>query len=284
MEAIIQMNNVSLIKGNRVILKELNWEVNEKEHWVILGLNGSGKTSLLNIVTGYQYPTKGEVTVLGNVFGKTNLPNLRKQIGFVSSALDAFQSTLASESVEDIIISGKFASIGLYEKTTDEDRKQAEQLMHMFRMNHLQGKAYDTLSQGEKRKTLIARALMAQPKLLILDEPSVGLDILTREELLWSIKEIIASQRCHILYVTHYIEEIIEEMTHVLVLKEGKIIASGKKEEVLIDQHLSEAFQLDISVRWENKRPWVSIHHKAETLHSSYNKSYGAMRLKKKDA
>ncbi|RAK17174.1 iron complex transport system ATP-binding protein [Anoxybacillus vitaminiphilus] len=261
MENIISMKNVSFIRGNQVILKDISWEVKGKEQWVILGLNGSGKTSILNIVTGYQYPTKGEVSVLGHTFGKTNLPELRKQIGFVSSSLDdRFNQTLRLETVEDIVISGKFASIGLYENVTNEDREQAEQLMTFLRIDYLKGKTYDTLSQGEKRKVLIGRALMAKPQLLILDEPSIGLDILAREDMLSLMKEIITHQQCHVLYVTHYIEEIIEEMTHVLLLKEGQIVAAGQKEKVLTDECLSETFQLAMKVHWENNRPWASIH------------------------
>ncbi|EIJ78057.1 ABC transporter related protein [Bacillus methanolicus PB1] len=260
MESIISMKNVSLIRENRVILKDINWEVKEKEQWVILGLNGSGKTSILNIVTAYEYPTKGEVSVLGHKFGQTNLPELRKQIGFVSSSLDRFSQTLKSETVEDIVISGKFAMIGLYENVTIEDREQAEQIMASFRINHLKGKTFDTLSEGEKRKVFIGRALMTKPKLLILDEPSVGLDILAREDILSLTKEIIENQQCHVLYVTHYIEEIVEELTHVLLLKEGQIVAAGQKEDILTDELLSETFQLTMKVHWENKRPWISIH------------------------
>ncbi len=256
---IVEMKNVSFIREGRVILDRLHWEVQENEQWVILGLNGSGKTSLLNILLGYEYPSKGEVSVLGHRFGKTNLPELRKHIGFVSSAFERFQPTLESETAEEVIVSGKFASIGLYEPVTVEDFHQAEQWMNVFRIGYLKGKTYRTLSQGEKRKVLIARALMAKPKLLILDEPTVGLDMLTREELLALIKDVIMKKVCHVLYVTHYIEEIIEEMTHVLLLKDGKIIAAGQKEKILTDDYLSETFQIDVHVRWEHNRPWVSI-------------------------
>ncbi|MEC5186561.1 iron complex transport system ATP-binding protein [Geobacillus thermodenitrificans] len=258
MTSIIRMNDVSWVRGERTILHGANWEVKEGEQWAILGLNGSGKTSLLNIVTGYQYPTRGEVEVLGYRFGQVSLPELRRQIGFVSSSLDQFHETLQAETVEDIIVSGKFATIGLYDAVTDDDRSMAESFIESFRLEALKGKRYATLSQGEKRKTLIARALMANPKLLILDEPTVGLDLLAREEMLSLIEQIIA-RPCHVLYVTHYIEEIVESITHVLLLQDGRIAAAGRKEDVLTDERLSEAFRLHIRVHWENGRPWVSV-------------------------
>ncbi|MGG1558028.1 ABC transporter ATP-binding protein [Geobacillus thermoleovorans] len=259
MTVIIRMRDVSWARGERTILRDINWEVKEGEQWAILGLNGSGKTSLLNIVTGYQYPTRGEVEVLGYRFGQASLPELRRHIGFVSSALlDQFHDTLQTETVEDVIISGKFATIGLYDAVTSEDRDQAEALMESFRLQAVKGKRYATLSQGEKRKTLIARALMADPALLILDEPTVGLDLWAREQML-SLIAPIAARPCHVLYVTHYIEEIVEPITHVLLLRDGRVAAAGRKEDVLTDERLSEAFQLNIRVHWEDGRPWVSV-------------------------
>jgi len=134
MTSIIRMNDVSWVRGERTILHGVNWEVKEGEQWAILGLNGSGKTSLLNIVTGYQYPTRGEVEVLGYRFGQVSLPELRRQIGFVSSSLDQFHETLQAEAVEDIIVSGKFATIGLYDAVTDDDRSMAESFIESFRL------------------------------------------------------------------------------------------------------------------------------------------------------
>ncbi|ASS99518.1 molybdenum ABC transporter ATP-binding protein [Geobacillus thermocatenulatus] len=259
MTVIIRMRDVSWARGERIILRDINWEMNEGEQWAILGLNGSGKTSLLNIVTGYQYPTRGEVEVLGYRFGQASLPEMRRHIGFVSSALDQFHDTLQTETVEDVIVSGKFATIGLYDAVTREDRDQAEALMESFRLQAVKGKRYATLSQGEKRKTLIARALMANPKLLILDEPTVGLDLLAREEVLSLIEQVV-SRPCHVLYVTHYIEEIVGSITHVLLLQDGRIAAAGRKEDVLTDERLSAAFRLHMRVHWENGRPWASVH------------------------
>lgn len=258
MTVIIRMRDVSWARGERTILRDINWEVKEGEQWAILGLNGSGKTSLLNIVTGYQYPTRGEVEVLGYRFGQASLPEMRRHIGFVSSALDQFHDTLQTETVEDVIVSGKFATIGLYDAVTREDRDQTEALMESFRLQAVKGKRYATLSQGEKRKTLIARALMANPKLLILDEPTVGLDLLAREEVLSLIEQVV-SRPCHVLYVTHYIEEIVGSITHVLLLQDGRIAAAGRKEDVLTDERLSAAFRLHMRVHWENGRPWASV-------------------------
>lgn len=258
MGKIVSFKNVSWRRNGQEILRNLNWEIDSNEHWAILGLNGSGKTSLLNIVTGYQFPTAGEVAVLGNIFGKTNLPELRREIGFVSSSLDRFSNSLNHEVVEDIILSGKFASIGLYEEVSADDVEKAESLLNSLRLEYLKGKHFRLLSQGEKRRVLIARALMSDPKILILDEPCSGLDILSREEVLSLIKEIV-KDNCHLIYVSHHIEELVEEITHALLIRDGKIIASGPKMEVLTDELLAEAFKTPVSIRWEEGRPWLAV-------------------------
>ncbi|KAB2338425.1 ABC transporter ATP-binding protein [Cytobacillus depressus] len=258
MGEIISFKAVSWRRNGQEILSNIHWSMEQDEHWAILGLNGSGKTSLLNIVTGYQFPTAGEVAVLGNVFGKTNLPELRREIGFVSSSLDRFSNSLNHETVEDIVISGKFASIGLYEEVSVEDVEKAESLLTSLRLDYLKGKHFRLLSQGEKRRVLIARALMSNPKLLILDEPCTGLDVLSREEVLFLMKEIVKNN-CHLIYVTHHIEELVEEITHALLLRDGRIIAAGPKREVLTDDILSETFKTPVSVRWEENRPWLAV-------------------------
>lgn len=228
------------------------------EHWAILGLNGSGKTSLLNIVSGYHFPTTGEVTVLDNRFGKTNLPELRKQIGFVSSSLDRFADIVNNETVDRVVVSGKFASFGLYEKVDESDWEKADALLSKLRLSYLRGKRYHLLSQGEQRRVLIARALMSNPKILILDEPCSGLDILSREEVLAMISEI-EQNGCHVIYVTHHIEEIANDISHVLLLRDGEIIATGPKEHILTDDLLSKTFKVPVKVHWENERPSLAI-------------------------
>ncbi|GGA22780.1 ABC transporter ATP-binding protein [Psychrobacillus lasiicapitis] len=258
MDKVIAFKDVSWRRSGQEILSQINWEVKENEHWAILGLNGSGKTSLLNIVNGYNFPSTGNVSVLGHEFGRTNLPELRKEIGYVSSSLERFSQILERETVEEIIVSGKFASFGLYEKVSNEDWEKADALLSALRLDYLNGKSYNSLSQGERRRVLIARALMSDPKILILDEPCTGLDVFSREEVLFLMNEIVQND-CHLLYVTHHIEEIVDVISHVILLRDGKIVASGPKEEVLTDELLSEAYKMPVKIRWEEDRPWLTI-------------------------
>lgn len=258
MENIITLEDVTWRRNQQAILNDINWKVIQGEHWCILGLNGSGKTSLLNIVTGYNYPTSGSVSVLGNEFGKTNIPNLRKRIGYVSSSLGQFSQSLNVQQVENIVVSGKFASIGLYEEVSNEDWDKADDVLSSLRLSYLRGKFYRNLSQGEQRKVLIARALMADPEILILDEPCVGLDVLSREEVLGLMNDM-DKHECHLLYVTHHIEEIVDSISHVLLLRDGEVVAAGPKEDVLTDELLSDTYKIPVTVRWEDDRPWLTI-------------------------
>lgn len=258
MDKVVTFEDVSWIRNGQKILSHIDWEIKKNEHWAILGLNGSGKTSLLNIVTGYNFPTTGEVTVLGNEFGKTNLPELRKEIGYVSSSLERFSQILERETIERIVVSGKFASFGLYEKVSAEDWEKADALLAALRLDYLSGKPYNLLSQGERRRVLIARALMSDPKILILDEPCTGLDVFSREEVLFLMNELVKND-CHLLYVTHHIEEIVDVISHVVLLRDGKIVASGPKQEVLTDELLSQAYKMPVKIHWEDNRPWLTI-------------------------
>ncbi|MCD2137695.1 ABC transporter ATP-binding protein [Salinicoccus halitifaciens] len=258
MDKIIDIQNVKWVKSGQEILKDVSWSVDQGEHWAVLGLNGSGKTSLLNIVTGYNYPTKGSVTVLDTTFGKASIPEMRKKIGVVSTALERFDVTLNNQLVEDIVLSGKFSSFGIYQEVTDADREKAEGIMNDLRLDYLKGQVFRTLSQGEKRRTIIGRALMADPDLLILDEPCSGLDILSREDVL-SITQSIRDRNSHLIYVTHHIEEITDVITHVLLMKDGEVVTGGRKEDVLTSANLSDIYKIPVKVHWENKRPWLSI-------------------------
>ncbi|MCG1010877.1 ABC transporter ATP-binding protein [Salinicoccus sp. ID82-1] len=258
MEKIIKLENILWKRDGEEILKDISWEVNRGENWAILGLNGSGKTSLLNIITGYNYPTAGSATVLGTEFGKASLPEMRKKIGFVSNALGRFQQTMNRETVENIILSGKFASFGIYQEITPEDAERAASILKDLRLEYISEKRYAVLSQGEQRRVLLGRALMNEPELLILDEPCAGLDVLAREDVL-SMTESVARDTLPLLYVTHHIEEITDAISHVLLIRDGEIISQGPKQEVLTTENLSTVYKIPVRMHWEAERPWMSV-------------------------
>lgn len=260
MEPLINLDQVSWTRNGRPILANIDWKVNPGEQWAILGLNGSGKTSILNIITGYSFPSSGKVKVLDTVFGEASIPKLREKIGFMSSSLEKFGTTFNKQPVKNIVLSGKFAAVSIYsnQEVTAADYQKVEHLLASLRIDYLKDQAFRNLSQGEKRRVLIARALMNDPELLIMDEPCSGLDILAREEVL-AIMDTITKNHCHLLYVTHYIEEITDSITHVLLVKDGNIVAQGEKENVLTDKLLSETYRIPITVRWEHNRPWIAI-------------------------
>ncbi|MFD4932625.1 ABC transporter ATP-binding protein [Peribacillus butanolivorans] len=258
---VISLKNINWKRNGNQILNGVSWEVQTGEHWALLGLNGSGKTSLLKMITGYQWPNSGgKVSVLGNIFGKTNIPELRKSIGWVSSSLDQEYQSRPNDTALEVVLSGKFASIGLYEEITENDIKKANKLLDQFRIKHLSSQFIQSLSQGEKRKAMIARALMSSPRLLILDEPCNGLDIYSKEELLTTIEDLTAAPNGPtILYVTHHIEEIVPSITHALLINSGNVIAKGDKKNTLTESLLEKTFRVPITLEWDNDRPWIRI-------------------------
>lgn len=254
----IQLCNVTVTKNKKEILNNIDWEVNKGEHWSILGLNGSGKTTLLNVINGYIHPTDGQVEVLGEMFGKTYIPDIRKQIGFISASIQ--QQIQDFENVLSIVLSGKFASLGLWEAVEQEAVEQAQYYMRKLNCEYLQGHQYGTLSQGERQRVLIARALMANPKILILDEPCNGLDIITREELLTIIDDLSKANDCPtMIYVTHHVEEILPCFRQTLLLKNGKIFGKGLSNELLTEKTLTKFYERPISVQHEQERTWIAL-------------------------
>lgn len=258
MNKVIEMKQVSWEREHRPILDQINWQVRSGEHWAILGLNGSGKTTLLKMLNGYIFPTQGELCVLGQAFGSTDLRELRKLIGWVSIALQ--ERMYASELTQDIVMSGKYASIGIYVKPPREDYLTAAGLMERMGCEHLIGHNFESCSQGEKQRLLIARALMAAPRLLIMDEACSGLDFLAREALLSSINELAADPAGPtILFVTHHIEEILPVFNRTLLLRRGQVFAQGNSQEMLTAALLSAFFETPVQVSWQNQRAWLSI-------------------------
>ena len=258
MTTVLSLKHVSVVRGDREILHDLNWTIQAGENWGILGLNGAGKTSILDIIMGYNYPTSGSAKVIGTEFGAASLPEMRKKIGYVSSSLDKFHQTLNKETGLNIVLSGKFSSFGIYQDIDEDDFKRAKEIMRDLGLESLADRTYHTFSQGERRRILIGRALMASPELLILDEPCSGLDIRAREDVLKIVQRIPEEQR-HLLYVTHHIEELTSAISHVLLIKDGKIVAAGPKREVLTSDLLSETYKTRVKVFFENDRPWLVV-------------------------
>ena len=241
MNPIIELQNISLHRGKTQILKDISWNIRKGEHWALIGPNGAGKTSLLKIISGSLWSSSGKVRILGKVFGKTDLRELKKKIGWVSSFLT--EKIPQNEDILEIVISGKFASFGVYEKTAEKDRKKAKRLLELMDCGYIIGRDFNIISQGEKQKVLIARALMAEPLILLLDEPCIGLDMKARENLLASISKLCRESKTTIIYVTHHIEEIVKEIGNAFLLKGGKGFLQGKKTEVLAKRNLSKVFQ-----------------------------------------
>lgn len=256
---VVRVLKVSWRRGGRPILNDVSWRVKEGEHWALIGLNGSGKTSLLNLITGYEWPSQGAIELLGERLGQVELRSLRQKIGWVSAALAERYRSQADLSARDVVLSGKFGSIGLWERVSVADQEQADYLLSQISMAHRAHDPFQRLSSGEKQKVLLARAWMAKPKLIILDEPCTGLDLKAREELLASLERLGRQNGPTMLYVTHHIEEIMPTFTHALLLKEGTVVAQGPKEEVLTAPLLSQTFDVPVTIDWEHGRPWIKI-------------------------
>jgi len=254
---VLDLVDVTLRRDKTLILQNINWQIEQGEHWVLYGLNGSGKTALLDLINAYNFPTSGTATVLGFEFGKMYLgEELRKNIGFVSSSLQ--QKFYPTDNAFEVVLSGAFASIGLYETPTDEMREKAIGLLEALGCIRYANREYATLSQGEKQRVLIARALMANPTILILDEPTNGLDFIAREQLLESIERLATKEDSpSIIYVTHHVEEILPVFTKTLLLKNGEVFASGQTNQIITSDILSNFFNLPVHVHWEDNRPYL---------------------------
>lgn len=255
---VIQLKSVSYQRKSKTILKDIDWAVQEGEHWALLGLNGSGKTTLLNIINGYIWPTTGEVTVLSKQFGTYPLGELRKIIGWVSTSMQ--EKLYGDEYTENIVLSGKFASPKLYDDPDQADIDRALTLMEEFGLSSFIHRRYATLSQGEKQKVLILRALMANPKLLILDEPCTGLDVFAREHLLETVEQLSKQKDAPtLIYVTHHIEEILPVFQKMLMLRRGEIFKAGNTADLLTDEQLTEFFEAPLPERAQFLRQFVRL-------------------------
>jgi iron complex transport system ATP-binding protein len=257
-KAVISLDSITFIRSDRVILDNLSFAVLHGEHWALLGPNGCGKTTLLNIITGYLWPSSGSVNVLGDRYGEVDLRLKRRKIGIVSSALS--ELVPANDTFLDILLSGRFGSLGIYDEPDSHDRERARAIAAFLGRAHIQDRPYRVLSFGERQSALIGRALMAEPAILILDEPFEGLDMGTREHLMTRIDSLLADPSGPtVLFVTHRVEEIPPGITHAALMREGRIIHCGPKPESLTSGAIHDAFGVTVDLVNHNGRLYAHV-------------------------
>jgi iron complex transport system ATP-binding protein len=223
------------------ILKGIDWQVAGGGRWVLLGPNGSGKTTLLKLITGYNYPSRGRVVILQREFGHTDLRILRSRIGWVHYDLRNMMPEYMN--VLDVVLAGEKGTLSFFETTTQAERRRAQNNLKALRAKHLSTRRFSTLSTGERQRVLIARALMAEPEILLLDEPCMGLDPLSREEFLDSLATLFVEKKeMTVVTVTHHVEEITEAYEGVLILNGGKVLACGDRQQTLTADTISRLF------------------------------------------
>ena len=255
----LELRNVSLQRAGRQILRDISWSVPHGTCVAILGPNGSGKSTLARILAGYMWPTSGDVFVDEQHFGETDLNALRRSVRLVQAAgpydVDAELTTL------EVVLTGLFGTIGLFDATTVADSARAEQLLARVGLSRVVNSVYATLSSGERVRALIARALMHPLKLLLLDEPTAGLDLLAREQVLATVQAMLADtgHAPTVVMITHHVEELPPATSQVLLLDQGAIAAQGRPEEVLQGQTLARVYRCPLSVKRERGRFYVQV-------------------------
>ncbi len=254
MSAILELSNITVRRGDRVILGPLNWQVLEGQRWVILGPNGAGKTTLLQICSSLIHPTSGDINILGEKLGRVDVFELRTRIGLTSSAL--VEQLSPDELVMDVVLTAAYAMLGRWQEKYDLwDESRAMALLTALGVRELGERLFGSLSEGEKKRVQIARALMADPELLLLDEPASSLDLGGREDLLRRIESLSKDPLAPAtVIVTHHIEEIPVGTTHALLLRDGVAVAQGEVASVITDQNLTQAYGLAITVQTEGGR------------------------------
>jgi iron complex transport system ATP-binding protein len=251
---VLELRDVSVRRGEKTILGPISFSISEGERWVVLGPNGAGKSTLLQILATRIFPTKGTVTVLDKEMGKVDLWELRTRIGICGTLIS--EDIPYDEKVRDVVLTAAYSVLGRWNEAYDLwDESRAVALLTTFGVREMADRSYGTLSDGEKKRVQISRALMVDPELLLLDEPTAGLDLGGREDLLkrFSLFASDAAAPASIL-VTHHIEEIPVGTTHALILKDGSIAVSGPIDQVITSEHMSAVFELPMEVRYEGFR------------------------------
>jgi iron complex transport system ATP-binding protein len=253
-DLVIVAEKATVTRTGKDLLRDVDWRVELDERWVVLGPNGAGKTTLLNLAAARLHPSRGTVDVLGERLGRVDVFELRTRIGLTSVALH--DRMPAEEPVLDAVLTAAWSVLGRYRESYEElDSTRALSLLTQLGVGGLAQRRYGTLSEGERKRVQIARALMTDPELLLLDEPAAGLDLGGREDLLRRLAELAADPDAPTLVlVTHHVEEIPPGFTHALLLREGSVVASGLVTETVTSENLSKTFDLPLRVEYADGR------------------------------
>jgi iron complex transport system ATP-binding protein len=259
MAAVLELADVTVRRGTSLLLDGVTWVVREGERWVVLGPNGAGKTTLLQVAAAQMFPTTGMVGVLGELLGTVDVFELRPRIGVSSAALA--EKVPRHEVVRDVVISAAYGVLGRWREEYDDlDRQRADALMRETGVWHLGDRTFGTLSEGERKRVLVARTLMTDPELLLLDEPAAGLDLGGREDLVSTLSTLAYDPDAPAtVLVSHHVEEIPPGFTHALLLRQGSVVAAGPVEDVLTERALSATFGMPLVLqqadgRWAARR------------------------------
>ncbi|MCC7408121.1 MAG: ATP-binding cassette domain-containing protein [Phycisphaeraceae bacterium] len=259
-------SHLSVRRGDTVILDDLSCIIPRGACTVILGPNGCGKTTLTRAMIGQMFLTEGTVVVLDHTLGRTDIRALRRRIGVVNPTTDSADAHQSGAVVDaaltalEAVLTGFFGTVGLYDLPTDEQRLRAMELLARVGLQRRAGLRFALLSTGEQRRCLIARALVHDPELLILDEPTAGLDVAAREQVLAVVHQLLRRPSPPtVLFITHHVEEIPAQTAQVLLMKQGRIVASGRPQEIITPESLSHVFGCKVYVRRLHKRYWLEV-------------------------
>jgi iron complex transport system ATP-binding protein len=257
MDAVLELADVTVRRGAAALISGVDWTVEEDERWVVLGPNGAGKTTLLQVASAQVHPTSGVAGILGEVLGTVDVFELRPRIGLTSAALA--ERIPRAERVHDVVVSASYGVLGRWRELYDElDHERATSLLREVGVTHLKDRTFGTLSEGERKRVLIGRALMSDPELLLLDEPAAGLDLGGREDLVSTLSVLAYDEMSPAtVLVSHHVEEIPPGFTHALLLRQGSVVAAGPLEQVLTEEVVSATFGMPLRLTHEDDR-WTA--------------------------
>ena len=257
MDPVLELADVTVRRGEATLIEGVDWTVEEDERWVVLGPNGAGKTTLLQVASAQIHPTSGVVGILGEVLGTVDVFELRPRIGLTSAAIA--EKIPRGERVHDVVVSASYAVIGRWREHYDQlDHQRANELLTELGAGHLADRTFGTLSEGERKRVQIARSLMTDPELLLLDEPAAGLDLGGREDLVSTLSVLAMDEASPAtILVSHHVEEIPPGFTHAMLMRGGRVVAAGPLEHVMTEEIVSATFGMPLRLTHEDER-WAA--------------------------